>query len=48
MEQEKMYDNAQKLVNDFSRKYPSIAVQLNRNQLMTAALMSAFTKDAKH
>ncbi len=48
MKQEKMYDNAQKLVNDFSKKYPSIATQLNRDQLLTAALMSTFTKCAKH
>jgi len=48
MKQEKMYDNAQKLANDFSKKYPSIAIRLNSEQLLTAALMSTFTKCAKH
>lgn len=47
MRQEKMYDNAQKMVNDFSKKYPSIAMRLNSEQLLTAALMSTFAKSAK-
>lgn len=44
MKGQNVYDNAQKLVNEFERKYPAIAVQLNKEQLLTAALMSTFTK----
>ncbi|MFH1432279.1 MAG: hypothetical protein ABIG84_03610 [archaeon] len=48
METENVYDKAQHIVNEFERKYPAIAMRLNKDQLLTAALMSAFTKTAEN
>ncbi len=39
-----VYDDAQKLVYQFEKKYPFIAMRLNKDQLLTAAVMSIFTK----
>ena len=40
-----VYDDAQKLVYQFEKKHPFIAMRLNKDQLLTAALMSLFTKN---
>lgn len=39
-----VYDDAQKLVYQFEKKYPFIAMRLNKDQLLTAVVMSIFTK----
>ncbi|NOR84919.1 hypothetical protein GQ473_02280 [archaeon] len=45
MKERNVYDLAQRLVCDFERKYPTIAVRMNKDQLMAAALMSTFTSN---
>lgn len=39
-----VYDDAQKLVYQFEKKYPFIAMRLNKDQLLSAAVMSIFMK----
>lgn len=45
MKEKIVYDLAQRLVFDFEKKYPSLAVRMNKEQLMAAALMTTFTKN---
>lgn len=45
MKEKNVYDVAQRLVCAFEKKYPTIAVRMNKDQLMAAALMSTFTSN---
>ena len=45
MKEKNVYDVAQRLVFDFEKKYPSLVVRMNKEQLMAAALMTTFTKN---
>ena len=45
MKEKNVYDLAQRLVCDFEKRYPTIAVRMNKEQLMAAALMSTFTNN---